>query len=926
MKKLTLMILAVLGLMACSENDMERQGLSGQPIRFSATIADNWNGVTTRSVMQQNAAAQVQQLGNGLYLHTVASQGFERDNNVTRGARYTSTTLNMPFSVSGYRYPSNSSISTVSSANFFYDVTVTQVNSVWTANGNYTWPSNSDRIDFHAYTPVGGAGITPRNETGGLQIDFAIQKDVDDQIDLMTAKAEGETFTTTLGYTVDLPFGHALTSVQFVLDANVAPGTIKQVDLVDIATEGTLHMSTGQWDYTKRETLTLKFSDANDEGGLSTTNNAGFIDTGKEIVSATSPLLMIPQRFLEATQGIRVIIDTGGEQPQTLYATLCPGGVPTSWLPGETVTYKISTSTINKLRMGTVTYPDSWSDASTENSDIKSAYIEGDVFGVYAIDNKGTVQVTNEPMTLTSGGWSGDALFTPGYTYFFYYPYQTGGLAHAGKKGDVVVTTAADFFEEGVANWTPAEDQSSAGNLNASDLQIGTGSLISASTVNPTMTHAMGLTSLTLKSKDVPTTRYYEVLANGNTSSTSYIDSDEETSVTPSENFAASNIESFKAKMLNSGTDYYYIQNPSATNHVVPVVSSSATGIPQWKESSITLTPTAGAYSSYSATVHRDHVYKGLYYTYRSTAETSQSFTAEVAGTYTFECWGAAGGSANNGGYTYGEIELTAGRQLFIYTGKEGDPQTKNYNYSPTASFNGGGSGNNSSTSLPGGGTAYVSGSGGGATDVRTYNSGSSWVDFTGLLSRIMVAGGGGGQAYSPSTPGAGGGLDGLASGTSSGGLGSLRGCSGATQYAGGTTTTGFASGSTTWSSGTNGTFGQGSNGVYQTHPGGGGGGGYFGGAGGAGGGGSAGGVSGSGGSSFISGMAGCQAYEATSTSSNMIKRTEENTAIHHSGLKFNSSTATTINGESLMPCPTGGSETGHAGHGYCRIKTPIVD
>ena len=122
--------------------------------------------------------------------------------------------------------------------------------------------------------------------------------------------------------------------------------------------------------------------------------------------------------------------------------------------------------------MGTVAYPDSWSTASTANSDIKSAYTEGDAFGVYAIDDKGPVQVTNEPMTLTSGGWSGDALFTPGYTYFFYYPYQTGGLAHAGKKGDVVVTTAADFFEEGVANWTPAEDQSSAGNLNASDLQV----------------------------------------------------------------------------------------------------------------------------------------------------------------------------------------------------------------------------------------------------------------------------------------------------------------------------------------------------------------------------------------------------------------------------------------------------------------------
>jgi hypothetical protein len=94
---------------------------------------------------------------------------------------------------------------------------------------------------------------------------------------------------------------------------------------------------------------------------------------------------------------------------------------------------------------------------------------------------------------------------------------------------------------------------------------------------------------------------------------------------------------------------------------------------------------------------------------------------------------------------------------------------------------------------------------------------------------------------------------------------------------------------------------------------GGGGGGGYYGG----GGGGHNSGIvgSGAGGSSFISGHIGCNAISSSSTSSNIIHTGQPN---HYSGYTFTNTVMKA--GNEVMPSPTGGTETGHSGNGYCKI------
>ncbi|HFL3570484.1 TPA: glycine rich domain-containing protein [Clostridioides difficile] len=178
-------------------------------------------------------------------------------------------------------------------------------------------------------------------------------------------------------------------------------------------------------------------------------------------------------------------------------------------------------------------------------------------------------------------------------------------------------------------------------------------------------------------------------------------------------------------------------------------------------------------------------------------------------GKYKLECWGASGGGrfdewteCAKGGYSKGELTLKKETILYVYAGESG--YKKFSNLSDWAGFNGGGRGPNQGVD------PKFTTCGGGATDIRLI--GGVWNDEQGLLSRIIVAGGGGSIGTSSSSLiGLGGGFVGgmgVASGTT---------CTGGTQYEGGVTVN---------SSG-NGLFGKGGSGNVCA-----GGGGWFGGAG----------------------------------------------------------------------------------------------
>ena len=241
-------------------------------------------------------------------------------------------------------------------------------------------------------------------------------------------------------------------------------------------------------------------------------------------------------------------------------------------------------------------------------------------------------------------------------------------------------------------------------------------------------------------------------------------------------------------------------------------------------------------------------------------------------GTYKLECWGAQGGysSSNSGievgmggkgGYSAGTITLNQKTLIYIYTGGVGSISG---NGKADGGFPNGGSSWASSTSEGAGG-------GGGSSDIR--------IGTDSLYARVIVAGGGGGGGEDNETGGYGGGETGGTSG--SGTPGSQTAPSGYFGIGGHTSFDG----------------GGGGGGWYGAYP--------------------AGGqttpATGSSGSD-TSGSPGGSGYVYTSaTASN-----------YPSGCLLNSSyylsAAKTIAGNTSFTSPTGSSETGHSGNGYCRI------
>jgi hypothetical protein len=248
-------------------------------------------------------------------------------------------------------------------------------------------------------------------------------------------------------------------------------------------------------------------------------------------------------------------------------------------------------------------------------------------------------------------------------------------------------------------------------------------------------------------------------------------------------------------------------------------------------------------------------------------------WSAPTTGTYTFQVWGAQGGSALNtngtvaqtgplGGYSAGNYSLTSGQAVYVYVGGQGSGSNSVLT-AVSGGFNGGGVGYNGSASGRAAG-------GGGASDIRI--GGDS------LSNRVIVAGGGGGGRfyadYGTQSGGFGGGATGGNGVTGSFSASTSRNGKGGTQSAGGA---GGENGMTAGS----GTLGNGGHG-YTGDPMGssGGGGGYYGG------GGAGPGMSPAGGSGYVGGVT--------------------------------SSTITA--GNASMPNPAGGNMIGRSGNGYVRI------
>lgn len=269
-------------------------------------------------------------------------------------------------------------------------------------------------------------------------------------------------------------------------------------------------------------------------------------------------------------------------------------------------------------------------------------------------------------------------------------------------------------------------------------------------------------------------------------------------------------------------------------------------------------------------------------------------------GRYKLECWGAQGGNSNQsngtygnggkGGYSTGILNVSTNTTIYITVGGQG--QNGVLNTRTAGGFNGGGDGYGTHNFGVGGG-------GGGASDISltspVFSHSSYFInnirDTNSLLSRIIVAGGGGSAGYDVSNNAANGGAGGGTTGQD--------GLSNRVYHGTGGKQTTFGTGGSSEEPNrysVQAKFGCGASASNSTDVAPGGGGGWYGG-----------GLhcdSAGGGSGYV--------YTPTTASN------------YPSGCLLNSayylSNAQTIAGNQSFPSPTGGTETGHSGNGYVRI------
>ncbi len=460
------------------------------------------------------------------------------------------------------------------------------------------------------------------------------------------------------------------------------------------------------------------------------------------------------------------------------------------------------------------------------------------------------------------------------------------------------------------AGWTVENDQQTVTAYKGSDLQLGM--ILAGATPTVTMTHKMGLVRLNPTTKSVANKLTYTYnQANGSyTSSTSG-----SATITASNDFTGN-------KPYTVSSQYWHIVK--ATGASVNTAMSFTCNTNQKDYWSAKTSGTDIGYGKYKVIDIQSDRTAANFEALFSYVGTCQTVTLPWYGAYQMQCWGGKGANSGKsiggtGGYTVGTITLAKDKTLYVFVGGGVALQTV------AGGYNGGGKGYIGPTQHGYGG--------GGATDIRVYvNSSKAWNDSQSLISRIMVAAGGGGSGYyldqGYGTGGAGGGIEGQ-DGYETGGTWPGTGFSGlkGTQTAGGQLGNGTYPGSNGVETARHATINQyhlndgglgygGWNGASVANNGSGertdfgapgGGSGYYGG-----GGANRGHGGGGGGSSFISGLTNCVAQAGY--------RGDNNTILKYNNIQYVFSNASTIMGGGSGYPSNPGYVNANQTNGYAKI------
>lgn len=338
--------IACLLMLSCTD-EIEKIHQSSS-IFFTPDFQNSWtpleqNGPKT-STRSNSSLMDTEELGT-IYLHTLytdsISPSFQQNvhSPLTRATPVNIDNMYNSFGVSAYAYIGE--WDETRSPNYMYDVTVNKSGNRWSSSSVFYWPGEAYKMRFFAYAPRGNSAYQISGQIpGSPTITCTVPEKVEDQQDLLVASS-AETVGN-YNAAVSLTFRHALTAVKFVCGNDMKPGVVKSIMLKNIFSQGVYNMKQETWEV------------ADTKVSFSQTLNKqcqGIVEN-EPITNQAQTFMMIPQTLAENAVIEVLFEDSEGEH-------ILSGNIAKSqWIMGKTVTYKISTQSVNWEYTLTVTGTD----------------------------------------------------------------------------------------------------------------------------------------------------------------------------------------------------------------------------------------------------------------------------------------------------------------------------------------------------------------------------------------------------------------------------------------------------------------------------------------------------------------------------------------------------------------------------------------
>ena len=713
--KSSLLALSVLAsFTSCSESEsLQQANLSKDKITFHATLDNSWKPLSPASSSRAAIAAATEKgpivvptpFGKPLYLHSVVQEtaDLQQAAATTRGVMQEGTTLDNTYYNNSFGVTAIYKDNGTNTALFTNQKASKNNEDIWEIEDktNSRWPFDA-LVSFHAYAPFNNTtdgmwSVTTDAENVKTKIKYtakSAENEIQSQPDIIVATNAESRSVSSDDKAVELKFSHALTAVNFAISKDLTEifktGTdgskLKSIKLSGIPNEGTCELTAKEGDpQTPSQTWTFE-TEAN---GNKKTGSYTFLLEDKDIKVGESYaltsnkdkniLMMIPQDLNGTEAKLTFVLDIKGKGDQTFTFDLSNQ----TWLPGTSVTYKLSASAINHLENAEVKFPESWKDTEqAKYSYPKTDFKEGESIGLYVVNSNNAIEGENlECVKQADGSWKiGDGntkyLKLKGYKYFAYYPYNA-----ATPTVDATKDKADEFFADKITNWNPVKEQKKEDVLLSQDLQVGEGVIGNdGATLTFNMAHSMGLAVLNLKSKDVPVKRtfktnnftyYYPELEGRVTTEPA---ASEYTDATAKQSVEASTEFNDNIPFLAQTTDKRYVQivkpNVAATFKAEDQTDKPRTAWGTLKPYSFTVGK--NQVETKDITSDAEFYFFARKYTAKDIYEDNKTeeFTVPVNGDYKLQCWGASGWANKGlGGYVEGSKDYSKGFNLYICVG-----------------------------------------------------------------------------------------------------------------------------------------------------------------------------------------------------------------------------------------------------------------